>query len=382
MMLEADLIILGGGCAGLSLAARLTRQQKPLRFIVVEPRSHYEEDRTWCGWRVAPHVFSDCCVAEWKQWRIITPQGPLLLGSEQYPYEMVRSSLFYEKAVAMLAASTTSHLLQNARATSVEDTGEAVIVGLDDGRSLTAPFVVDTRPDGRLVLQSPWLWQNFVGYVVQVQPSAHSALDAIPTLMEFQRPGPSVAQFMYVLPMHAGCYLCECTRFSTIRGEQEDLEAALGAWLDRNAGPGWLLHRRESGSLPMAPPGRQPGGRIIAAGTRGGSMRASTGYAFHRIQRWADACADALLTSGRPIPPQRNRVLDAMDLLFLEVLQQPSTSAADVLSLLFRSAPPDPLVRFLSGIPRGTDFWPIVRGLPWAKFMAAMPSLLGTEEQA
>ena len=381
-MLDADLIILGGGCAGLSLAARLTRQQKRLRVLVVEPRSYYEEDRTWCGWRIAPHFFSDCCVAEWKQWRIVTPRGPLLLGSEQYPYEMVRSSLFYEQAQSLLAASATSQLLRAARAVSVEDIGEAVLVALEDGRKLTAPFVVDTRPDGRLVLQHPWLWQNFVGYVVQVEPAGRSTLDEIPTLMELQRPGANVVQFMYVIPIRSGFYLCECTRFSTIRGEQEELESELAAWLDCRAGPGWSLHRRESGSLPMAPPRRQPGGRIIAAGTRGGSMRASTGYAFHRIQRWGDACAHALLTHGRPIPPQRNRVLEAMDRLFLEVMQQPSACAAEVLSTLFRSAPPDSLVRFLSGTPRATDFWPIVRGLPWANFIRAMPSLLGGGERA
>jgi lycopene beta-cyclase len=381
-MTDADLIILGGGCAGLSLAARLTQQQKHTRVIVVEPRSHYEEDRTWCGWRIAPHFFSDCRVAEWNQWRIVTPQGPLLLGSEQYPYEMVRSNLFYEKAAGTLAASPESSLLQGVRAISVEDTGEAVVVALEDGRKLTAPFVVDTRPEGRSTLQHPWLWQNFVGYVVRVQPGGSSTLDQIPTLMEFQHPGASVVQFMYVLPIHAGCYLCECTRFSTLYGEQEELEAELAAWLDLNAEAGWSVHRRESGSLPMTLPARQPGGRVIAAGTRGGSMRASTGYAFHRIQRWADACAHSLLEIGRPIPPQRNRLLEAMDRLFLEVLQQPSTSAAEVFSAMFRSAPPDCVVRFLSGVPRRPDFWPVVRGLPWANFIRAMPSLLDNGEHA
>jgi lycopene beta-cyclase len=375
-MLDADLLILGGGCAGLSLAARLAGQQKRLRVLVIEPRSRYEEDRTWCGWRIAPHFFSDCCVAEWRQWRIVTPQGPFLLGSEQYPYEMVQSSLFYEKALGILASSAESRLLQNARAVSVEDTGEAVAVMLDDGRRLTASFLVDTRPEGRSVLQHPWLWQNFVGYVVQVQPGGGADLDDIPTLMEFEQSRASVAQFMYVLPIHAGCFLCECTRFSSIRGEQEELEAELHAWLDRRAGAGWSLHRRESGSLPMALPARQRGGRIIAAGTRGGSMRASTGYAFHRIQHWADACAQSLVETGRPVAPKRNRVLEAMDQLFLEVMQQPSTSASELLSTLFRAAPVDPLIRFLSGTPRRRDFWPVVRGLPWADFLKAMPCLL------
>jgi lycopene beta-cyclase len=258
----------------------------------------------------------------------------------------------------------------------VEEAGAAVVVTLEDGRRLASSYVVDTRPQEQRLLQHPWLWQNFVGYVVQAGANGSSTLDDTPTLMEFQQSNDSVVQFMYVLPIHPGCFLCECTRFSAVRGEQEELEAELAAWLHRRAGTAWSLHRRESGSLPMAPPAPQPGGRTIAAGTRGGCMRASTGYAFHRIQRWAEACADSLLETGVPIAPPRERLLEAMDQLFLEVLQLPSTSAAEVLSTMFRSAPPDPLIRFLSGVPRRSDFWPVVRGLPWAKFLGAVPTLL------
>jgi lycopene beta-cyclase len=375
-MPDADLIILGGGCAGLSLAARLAAQKNQLRVVVIEPRARYEEDRTWCGWRIDPHFFSDCCVGEWRQWRIGTHDSSMLLGSDRYPYEMVRSSLFYEKAIGLIAASPESRLLQSARAVSVEDTSEAVVVALEDGRCLTASFVIDTRPEGLSELKHPWLWQNFVGYVVRVQPEDDSSRDEVPMLMEFQPSGTSVVQFMYVLPIHPGCFLCEWTRFSSERGEQEEIERELTTWLDGRFRAGWVSHRRESGSLPMAPPQRQPGGRIIAAGTRGGSMRASTGYAFHRIQRWAESCARSLLETGCPVAPERHRLLEVMDQLFLEVLQQRSTSASDVLSRLFGSAPSDPLVRFLSGVPRGRDFWPVVRGLPWAKFIRAMPLLL------
>ena len=62
---EQELIILGGGCAGLSLAARLVQQRPNIALTVVEPRAHYEEDRTWCGLQIAPHFFSDCVVAHW-----------------------------------------------------------------------------------------------------------------------------------------------------------------------------------------------------------------------------------------------------------------------------------------------------------------------------
>ena len=46
-----DLVILGGGCAGLSLAMRLAKlgEQCP-QTIIVEPRERYVNDRTWGFW--------------------------------------------------------------------------------------------------------------------------------------------------------------------------------------------------------------------------------------------------------------------------------------------------------------------------------------------
>jgi lycopene beta-cyclase len=117
---------------------------------------------------------------------------------------------------------------------------------------------------------------------------------------------------------------------------------------------------------------------VVLAGTAGGSMRASTGYAFHSIQRWADACCNALLAGEAPVPPLRNRVLDFMDDVFLRALQQQSSSGEDIFCGLFKHTEPDALVRFLSGQPRLADYWPVMRSLPWIDFsLAAFQSLSG-----
>ncbi len=224
------------------------------------------------------------------------------------------------------------------------------------------------------MLSQPWLWQNFVGYVIEFDGGREEP-DSLPTLMEFQSPGKSVAQFMYTIPFGECTILCECTRFSKVDGEIQLLEAELASWLRERFGDRWKLRRRESGSLPMAPPLPTTHRRIIQAGTRGGSMRISTGYAFHRIQRWADACAQSFLDDRVPLPPARNRLLDMMDELFLRVLQQPSTSAAELFGVLFESCPTDSLVRFLSGVPRTSDLWPVARCLPWGKFLLQTPKL-------
>ena len=370
---EREIIILGGGCAGLSLAARLVQQSPDIALTVVEPRTHYEEDRTWCGWSLSPHFFSDCVVSQWNHWRIVTPEGTQLLGSANYPYEMIRASLVYEKARMLLNDSASSELLLGAEAVTVYESADKVKVHLADGRVLGSPWVIDTRPQSR-VLAPPWLWQNFVGYVIELD-GLGEGLDGLPTLMEFQSPGESVAQFMYTIPFGERTMLCECTRFSKVVGEVHLLEAELTHWLTARFGDHWKLQRRESGSLPMAPSLPTAQRRVIQAGTRGGSMRISTGYAFHRIQRWADASAQSFLRDGVPLPPARNRLLDRMDELFLRVLQEPSTSAADLFGVLFESCPTDSLVRFLSGVPRASDLWPVARCLPWGKFLRQTPKL-------
>ncbi len=369
---SADLIILGGGCAGLSLASRLARQSPDQRIIILEPRTHYSEDRTWCGWRLSPHPFSDCAVAQWNRWRVHTSLGNIERGSSRYPYEMVRSDLFYRKACTMLSSAPSVKLLQGTTAMELSEAANHVRIEVEDGRSFTAPYVVDTRPP-QTTLGRPWLWQNFVGYVVTLDKPVGDNFADVPTLMDFQSAGDCVAQFMYIIPAGNQRFLCEWTQFAREPADVSNIAAKLEGWLNAHSSR-WSSERRESGSLPMALFRKANSRRVFPAGTRGGSMRASTGYAFHSIQRWADFCAASIAATGVPTAPQRNTLLEAMDILFLHVLGQRTASAERLFGALFRGAPPDSLVRFLAGKPETSDLWPVVRDLPWSRFIRALPS--------
>jgi lycopene beta-cyclase len=370
-----DLIVLGGGCAGLSLASRLAERANSLRTLGIEARSSYYEDRTWCGWRTEPHFFSDCVKVEWNQWQVVTDGGTFRQFSAQYPYELIPADRFYNKACNLISASNSVNLILGADVEGVSDSLAGASVTLKDQRTFHAPWVIDTRPQQRTV-ESPWLWQNFVGYVVSFREGCDPFAGRIPTLMDFQPPDGSVAQFVYFLPICSDSYLVEWTRFASISGQLPFIEAQLIEWLNQRAGDSWKMERRESGSLPMALPAPENRKRVLSAGTRGGSMRASTGYAFHSIQRWADTCASSLLATGRPLAPQRNRLLEALDASFLTVLQRKSTSASKIFGDLFAHCEPDSLVRFLAGVPRAGDFWPVIHSLPWGPFLPTVPDLV------
>ena len=374
---DADLLILGGGCAGLSLATRLAMTSASLKVIVVEPRTRYVEDRTWCGWRAAPHPYLDCVAASWPQWRLAHGGDSILRGSETYPYEMISAAQFYEHSCSKIYSSTSVALAMGTSADAVVEDDESVIASLADGRELRARWAVDTRPR-RQTLQFPSLWQNFVGYEIQADQSWTARLGTSPVLMDFQPAGSAVLQFMYVLPLGEHRFLCEWTRFSLRHGETEEIEAALRGWLQSHGCHPTMLGRRESGSLPMSVvPPPNPESRIIPAGTLGGSMRASTGYAFHAIQRWADRCVASLAAGRTPVPPMRSSMLDFLDEVFLTALQDRSVAPETVFVKLFARTQPEALVRFLSGMPQSRDILPVMASLPWIPFSkAALKTML------
>ena len=60
-MKDFDFIIIGGGCAGLSLAYELEIHKKleNRSLAIIEPRLEYKKDKTWSYWRVEKHNFDE-----------------------------------------------------------------------------------------------------------------------------------------------------------------------------------------------------------------------------------------------------------------------------------------------------------------------------------
>ena len=98
-MRDFDYIIIGGGCAGLSLAYELETYGKLENKIlaIVEPRNEYKRDKTWSFWKTVPHNFEDCVIKNWKNFSINIPNNTRHLECNNYPYQTIDSGLFYQK---------------------------------------------------------------------------------------------------------------------------------------------------------------------------------------------------------------------------------------------------------------------------------------------
>ena len=84
-MKEFDYVIIGGGCAGLSLAYELeiNDKLKDKSLAIIENRAKYERDKTWSFWKVFDHNFQDCVIKSWNNFTINTQDNSCELKSEK-----------------------------------------------------------------------------------------------------------------------------------------------------------------------------------------------------------------------------------------------------------------------------------------------------------
>ena len=68
MQIDLDLLIIGAGCAGLSLGVQLAKmKERAPKVLLLEQRTVYENDRTWCFWGQQENVYSDLVNHQWSK---------------------------------------------------------------------------------------------------------------------------------------------------------------------------------------------------------------------------------------------------------------------------------------------------------------------------
>lgn len=368
--MDADHLIVGAGCAGLSLAVRLAARpaSERGRILIVEPREELGGDRTWCSWRGAPHPFGAAITHRWSRWRVVAGGRSIERGSIARPYEHVDSVAFAREAQDAIESSEDATLRLGVRVSAIADEGGSVRVETSAG-VLRARLAWDARggaPDERARADDVRWVQHFVGWVVRTERPIFEP--DVATLMDFEVSQARGPHFVYVLPYARDEALVEDTYFSDAPLEEAEYEQTLRAWLDAHGAGGVEILRRERGRIPMSTaeiaPRASP--RIVPIGLRGGAAKPSTGYAFAFIQRQCEALARAVARGETP-PPEiaaHSPVARFFDRVFLAHLRRHPSSAPEVFGALFERTPPEALARFLSEEGGVRDHLRVMNGVP------------------
>ncbi|MEN1705085.1 MAG: lycopene cyclase family protein [Planctomycetota bacterium] len=373
-MTPTSIGIAGGGCAGPSLARDLLNRFPDVRLTVIEPKTAWANDRTWCTWRFDDTPDQPAETHRWMRMRVRGGGFDTELDISAHPYIHIPSGGFFEDISACLARSGRCRIVMGATAESMSETEHGVVLEMRNGHAtetLRFEHVFDGRPISRDAIPSDRsLIQHFLGQEVEfdsdvLQPD-------VATVMDFEIDQTEGLAFMYVLPFSSRRALLEATFMTPPSNESPDYEYAIERYCDREFGtqPARVL-RRECGGLPMttASLGPESSNRIWQIGTRAGIARASTGYAFDAIQRDSRAVCDAL-ERGTPRPrPPRPRLLGHLDAALLSLLVDTPAAGPEIFGRLFSRAPTSSLLRFLNDRPSVADTLAVTWAMPKPKMI-------------
>ncbi len=374
-MNDLDVTILGGGCAGLSLACALIDTPQSFSSIhIVEPRRNYLRDRTWCFWETEAPLLPDAIAHRWPSWTVRNEDREHR-ASGSFDYVEVPADRFYTAALDRLARDPRVELRLGTEATATHRSGNRVRVETSRG-TLSSDIVFDSRPIGREGAEAgSGLWQHFVGKRIRTRQPVFDTGAVV--LMDFDVPQDRGIHFFYVLPYAPNEALVEATFFSPTPLAADAYDEAIDRYLfARYDVKDAVEIGREQGCLPMfETPTTTPLPGLVPIGITGGACRPSTGYAFLAIQRQARQMARWVMEGAdlRAIPPLRSAGLRWMDRVFLAVLARAPERAPALFARLFEQADPDIVVRFLMEAGDLRDALAVARALPaWPFFREAL----------
>ena len=266
-MREFDYIIIGGGCAGLSLAYELEVHEilKDKTLAIVEPRAEYKRDKTWSFWKVSPHNFDDCVKKSWEHFSINIPGKTNYLECKNYPYQSIDSGLFYEKINKKLKENKNISFFKNIKEINTQNS-----------------FVFNSVPN--IKKKHSNLWQHFCG--VEIETKKNFFDEEIFNLMDFDCEQRESVHFFYTLPYSKNKALVETTWLSRMNdNSQKDYDQQIKDYINKHLKiKDYKIAYKEQGAIPLFYPVYKKEKNKINIGTAGGMTRLSTGYTFLNIQ--------------------------------------------------------------------------------------------------
>jgi lycopene beta-cyclase len=329
-MKEFDYIIIGGGCAGLSLAYELDLHSKlkDKTLAIVEHRDEYKRDKTWSFWKVSPHNFEDCTIKSWDNFTINIPSHLKHVDCKNMPYQTIDSGLFYQKIIDKIKQNNNIYFFKNINEVNTENS-----------------FIFNSVGDK--IDNKSSLWQHFSG--IEIETSKDFFDEKIFNLMDFDCDQKNSVHFFYTLPFSKTKALIETTWISDLNNTSlNDYDIQLKDYIeDKLKIKNYKINYKETGAIPLFHPNNIKKLNQIEIGTAGGMTRLSTGYTFLNIQEQSKYIRKNIENIKDTKIFSIDRKYEFLDNIFLKVLKKNPERMAQIFYKMFNSSP-NTVINFLS----------------------------------
>ena len=369
-----DFIIIGAGCAGLSLAYRLADTK--YKVCVLEKNSNnVVTNKNWSFWKTYNHPYEKIIKKSWDSFSVSYEKQRAVVDCKNYPYQALKSKDFEEYNKNKITNSNNINILYDVKELQLKDMKDGVEVSSSNFK-LHCNHVFDSSP----VNLNSSIWQVFKGLYIE-----HENLDSIfkiPHLMDFTDQKKDEFHFMYFLPFTNTSSLIESTYFS----KKENLEKLSEDYIkqfikDEYKINSYNIISKEAGKIPMSLHNKFQSGRYITKiGSYSGVTRPSTGYTFLNIQKQIDYLVKNIDTKNYNFRYKpHSKYLLFMDKIYLSIIENDAKKGKIITFRMFEKINRNTVIKFLSDIPTITDIFKIIFSLPKLIFIKHLLKVLRNE---
>lgn len=370
-MQHFDYIILGAGCAGLSLGVRLAQDDHFInkKILIIDKAPKSLNDRTWCLWENKPGYFEQLVHHRWNNMYVRHALGSKQLTMKDYAYKLIRGIDFYKHCFQIISKAENVQVHYSAVSSVDAVKGEVITDGGHFSGYHIFSSVLLQEPE--LKLGELYLLQHFRGWWIETETDFFDPTAA--DLMNFRTGQQHGCSFVYVLPVSKRRALVEYTLFTEDTLQDHEYDDALKHFIAHEMSlQNYQITEVENGIIPMTNlvfPTQQE--KITYIGTAGGQTKASTGYTFQYIQKHSDALVAALRNTGNVQIASTAKRFRFYDSVLLRVLHQRKLAGADVFFRLFMKNPAPRVFRFLDNETSFLEELQIMNSTPKGIFISA-----------
>ncbi len=375
-----DYIIIGGGCAGLSLAYQLNQSRlRDKKILIIDKEKKNKNDRTWCFWTDEATPFDHIVFRQWKTIEFLSDNFTLHAPLKNFTYKMIRGIDFYQECLKKIAENPHITMTSQEVLAIQEDENKGIVH--TNQQSYSADWVFDSRFDGKQFSEdmprNHYLVQHFKGWLVETEQKSFDISKI--RMFDFRTEQGKEVRFFYILPFSETEALVEYTLFSKNLLAQQEYDEKLKDYISNRLHiKQYQIKEIEFGTIPMTDYKfqRKQGRRIMKIGVGGGRAKPSTGYAFLRIQQDTMQIISSLEQSGQPFYKEKNgKQFEIYDAMILNIMHRKGESIKEIFTDLFKN---NPIERVLAFLNEKTNFFTdlqIMASVPPVPFLKSIQNI-------